>query len=266
MLGSGRIRLLHTVAGLCRSPPVASDNVQLSQRALAQEQGLEPPRRLMSQPRRHPRVAAASPTEHGEGHADLAITSRYLRGIDNTEIIAAVHERPAPMVPPDHACRVATEPAGRRTDTDQPDACGRASSAPTHFSSTGLNLQGRRAKRACRSRLSPVGLLSERPARASLRRDHCQQVLRQLPRCDSLLYACAVSLDTAWSDWWQRGSWPRVRRSPRRACIRRTRASMTSGRPSERGRWTTWPSTWIVTPNAPASLSTTGALAHTSSR
>ena len=36
------------------------------------------------------------------GHyADLAITSRYLRGIDNTEIIAAVHERPAPMVPAD---------------------------------------------------------------------------------------------------------------------------------------------------------------------
>ena len=28
------------------------------------------------------------------GHADLAITSRNLRGIDNTEIIAAVHERP----------------------------------------------------------------------------------------------------------------------------------------------------------------------------
>jgi site-specific recombinase XerD len=35
------------------------------------------------------------------GHADLAITSRYLRGIDNTEIIAAVHERPAPMIPAD---------------------------------------------------------------------------------------------------------------------------------------------------------------------
>ena len=35
------------------------------------------------------------------GHADLAITSRYLRGIDNTEIIAAVYERPAPMVPAD---------------------------------------------------------------------------------------------------------------------------------------------------------------------
>jgi len=34
-------------------------------------------------------------------HADLAITSRYLRGIDNAEIIAAVHERAAPMIPAD---------------------------------------------------------------------------------------------------------------------------------------------------------------------
>ena len=32
------------------------------------------------------------------GHADLGITSSYLRGIDNTEIIHAVHERPAPMI------------------------------------------------------------------------------------------------------------------------------------------------------------------------
>jgi site-specific recombinase XerD len=33
------------------------------------------------------------------GHADLGITSVYLRGIDNTEIIHAVHERPAAMIP-----------------------------------------------------------------------------------------------------------------------------------------------------------------------
>lgn len=33
------------------------------------------------------------------GHADLGITSTYLRGIDNTETIHAVHERPSPMVP-----------------------------------------------------------------------------------------------------------------------------------------------------------------------
>jgi site-specific recombinase XerD len=32
-------------------------------------------------------------------HADLAITSRYLRGIDNNEIIQAVHQRPEPMIP-----------------------------------------------------------------------------------------------------------------------------------------------------------------------
>ena len=36
------------------------------------------------------------------GHADLAITSVYLRGIDNTEIVHAVHERPAPMIPAAH--------------------------------------------------------------------------------------------------------------------------------------------------------------------
>jgi hypothetical protein len=33
------------------------------------------------------------------GHADLGITSAYLRAIDNTEIIHAAHERPAPMIP-----------------------------------------------------------------------------------------------------------------------------------------------------------------------
>jgi site-specific recombinase XerD len=36
------------------------------------------------------------------GHADLAITSVYLRGIDNTKIVHAVHERPAPMIPASH--------------------------------------------------------------------------------------------------------------------------------------------------------------------
>ena len=36
------------------------------------------------------------------GHADLAITSVYLRGIDNTETVHGVHERPAPMIPAIH--------------------------------------------------------------------------------------------------------------------------------------------------------------------
>ena len=33
------------------------------------------------------------------GHADLGVTSVYLRGIDNTEIIETVHGRRAPMIP-----------------------------------------------------------------------------------------------------------------------------------------------------------------------
>ena len=40
------------------------------------------------------------------GHADLGITSVYLRGIDNTEIVHAVHERPAPMIPAANGLRV----------------------------------------------------------------------------------------------------------------------------------------------------------------
>ena len=33
------------------------------------------------------------------GHSDLAITTTYLRGIDNSEIIRAVHDRSAPTIP-----------------------------------------------------------------------------------------------------------------------------------------------------------------------
>lgn len=44
-----------------------------------------------------PRRTAAVSDELG--HDDLAITSAYVRGNDNTEIIQAVRERPAPMIP-----------------------------------------------------------------------------------------------------------------------------------------------------------------------
>jgi integrase/recombinase XerD len=33
------------------------------------------------------------------GHSNLGITSIYLRGIDNAEIIETVHGRRAPMIP-----------------------------------------------------------------------------------------------------------------------------------------------------------------------
>jgi hypothetical protein len=33
------------------------------------------------------------------GHTNLGVTSIYLQGIDNAEIIATVHARKAPMIP-----------------------------------------------------------------------------------------------------------------------------------------------------------------------
>jgi site-specific recombinase XerD len=33
------------------------------------------------------------------GHTNLGVTSIYLQGIDNAEIIATVHARRAPMIP-----------------------------------------------------------------------------------------------------------------------------------------------------------------------
>ena len=40
------------------------------------------------------------------GHSNLGITSIYLRGIDNAEIVDAVHARRAPMVPVSTSLRV----------------------------------------------------------------------------------------------------------------------------------------------------------------
>jgi integrase len=40
------------------------------------------------------------------GHADLGVTSVYLRGIDNREIIETVHERQAPMMSANAGLRV----------------------------------------------------------------------------------------------------------------------------------------------------------------
>ena len=40
------------------------------------------------------------------GHTDLGITSIYLQGIDNAEIIDAVHARRAPMIPVNASLRL----------------------------------------------------------------------------------------------------------------------------------------------------------------
>jgi hypothetical protein len=48
------------------------------------------------------------------GHTNLGVTSIYLQGIDNAEIIATLHARNAPMVP---ASTGAGEPPVRRPDS-----------------------------------------------------------------------------------------------------------------------------------------------------
>jgi hypothetical protein len=40
------------------------------------------------------------------GHTNLGVTSVYLRGIDNTEIIQTVHDRPAPVISASDALRI----------------------------------------------------------------------------------------------------------------------------------------------------------------
>jgi hypothetical protein len=55
---------------------------------------------MRTQWRCHARGSLPEPPYHPHiQHADLGITSTYLRGIDNAEIIHAVHERPTPMIP-----------------------------------------------------------------------------------------------------------------------------------------------------------------------
>jgi hypothetical protein len=65
------------------------------------------------------------------GHADLAITSAYLRGIDSTEVIQAVHERPAPMIPRRAANRVSPLSSAFRDAADTRRHCG-PPSGPQH--------------------------------------------------------------------------------------------------------------------------------------
>ena len=45
------------------------------------------------------------------GHSNLGITSVYLQGIDNAEIIDTVHTRRAPMIPVEHIAPALTDPA-----------------------------------------------------------------------------------------------------------------------------------------------------------
>ena len=68
------------------------------------------------------------------GHADLGIASAYLRGIDNTEIIDAVHNDPRPMVPPSARLAIHDWPDGWRNPPagGRGNCCGRVGLGQPH--------------------------------------------------------------------------------------------------------------------------------------
>jgi len=96
--------LFCVLRGPTRGCPCAPAGIRMQLRNTAREAGVR--RRFAPHQLRHAHAVEMSREgipllviQRQLGHADLGITSAYLRGIDNTAIIDAVHERPAPTVP-----------------------------------------------------------------------------------------------------------------------------------------------------------------------
>ena len=97
-------RLFCAMRGPTRGRPCAPAGIRAQLHQTARAAGVR--RRFAPHQLRHAHAVEMSREgisliviQHQLGHADLAITSGYLRGIDNTEIIQAVHQRPEPMIP-----------------------------------------------------------------------------------------------------------------------------------------------------------------------
>jgi integrase/recombinase XerD len=100
-------RLFCVLRGPTRSRPLAPAGIRAQLHHLALTAGVR--RRFAPHQLRHAHAVEMAREgisliviQRQLGHADLAITSRYLRGIDNTEIIQAVYQRPEPMIPAGH--------------------------------------------------------------------------------------------------------------------------------------------------------------------
>jgi site-specific recombinase XerD len=96
--------LFCVLRGPTRGRPCAPAGIRGQLRATAEAAGVR--RRFAPHQLRHAHAVEMSREgvpllviQRQLGHADLGITTAYLRGIDNTEIIHTVHERPAPMIP-----------------------------------------------------------------------------------------------------------------------------------------------------------------------
>jgi site-specific recombinase XerD len=96
--------LLCVVEGRARGRPWASDAARAQLRRIASKAGVR--RRFAPHQLHHAHAielahegVPLNVIQRQLGHTNLGVTSSYLQGIDNAEIIATVHARKAPMIP-----------------------------------------------------------------------------------------------------------------------------------------------------------------------
>jgi integrase len=96
--------LLCVIDGRTRGRPGASDAARAQLRRVAAKAGVR--RRFAPHQLRHAHAVELAHEgvplnviQRQLGHTNLGVTSIYLQGIDNAEIIATVHARKAPMIP-----------------------------------------------------------------------------------------------------------------------------------------------------------------------
>jgi site-specific recombinase XerD len=96
--------LLCVIDGPTRGRPWASDAARAQLRRVAVKAGVR--RRFAPHQLRHAHAVelahegvSLNVIQRQLGHTNLGVTSSYLQGIDNAEIIATVHARKAPMIP-----------------------------------------------------------------------------------------------------------------------------------------------------------------------
>jgi site-specific recombinase XerD len=103
--------LLCVIDGPTRGRPWASDSARAQLRRVAAKAGVR--RRFAPHQLRHAHAVELAHEgvplnviQRQLGHTNLGVTSIYLQGIDNAEIIAAVHARKAPMIPASTGLRI----------------------------------------------------------------------------------------------------------------------------------------------------------------
>jgi site-specific recombinase XerD len=103
--------LLCVIDGPTRGRPWASDAARAQLRRVAARAGVR--RRFAPHQLRHAHAVELAHEgvplnviQRQLGHTNLGVTSIYLQGIDNAEIIATVHARKAPMIPASTGLRI----------------------------------------------------------------------------------------------------------------------------------------------------------------